>query len=118
MTHLNVARSGTALAIAAGLSWVFAGDALADFTFVKVADTNTEIPGGTGNFTSFGAPSLAAGRVAFRGIGSAQQGVYTNIGGPLTKTADLSTSVPGGEGIGHTSWLPAQRPSMGVMLNP
>ena len=21
-------------------------------------------------------------------------------------------------GIGHTSWVPAQRPSMGVMLNP
>ncbi len=22
------------------------------------------------------------------------------------------------QGIGHTSWVPAQRPSMGVMLNP
>src|SRR3954468_16779649 len=51
---------------------------------VKIADTSTPIPGGTGNFTSFLAPVSNRGAVpydpfeiAFRGDGaSGQKGVY------------------------------------------
>ena len=43
-----------------------------------VADTNTSIPGGSGNFiNSFGAPWISDGNVAFTGRGSAgQSGIY------------------------------------------
>ncbi|MDA2921477.1 hypothetical protein MYX76_18630, partial [Desulfobacterota bacterium AH_259_B03_O07] len=46
-----------------------------------VADLGTMIPGGTGNFTAFGAPSLSGGNVAFKGSAPSQQGIYTDIGG-------------------------------------
>jgi len=55
------------------------------------------IPGGTGNFMFFSAPSLDGGNVAFRGLGSDQLGIYTNIGG-LSVVADTSTMIPGGMG--------------------
>ncbi|MDA2921158.1 hypothetical protein MYX76_16985 [Desulfobacterota bacterium AH_259_B03_O07] len=69
------------------------------FTFRKVADTNTPIPGGTGTFLFFlHVPSLDGGNVAFRGFGTSdQQGIYTDIGG-LSVVADKSTMIPGGTG--------------------
>jgi hypothetical protein len=63
-----------------------------------VADTNTPIPDGTGNFTSFdvGAVSLDRENVAFLGFGSdGQAGIYTNIGGSLSKVIDLNDSLDG-----------------------
>ncbi len=72
-----------------------------------VADTNTSIPNGTGNFAfgSFG-PSfggtfdLDGNNIAFVGIDSnSQSGVYTNnIGGVLSKIADTNTPIPDGTG--------------------
>ncbi len=72
------------------------GDAA--FTFTKIADTNTPIPGGVGNFTSFGSwPSIDGVNVAFRGFGSSgQQGIYTRTNASLTKVADTNTPIPGG----------------------
>ena len=68
-------------------------------TFSKVADTDTAIPGGTGNFEDFGTPSIGGGEVAFRGRGSfPQQGVYTDVSGSLRVVADLNTAIPGGTG--------------------
>lgn len=74
-----------------------------------VADTNTPIPDGTGNFTSLNSPrvrsrspsgpSMGGGRVAFIGTGSSGQvGVYTNIGGVLRAVADTNTPITDGAG--------------------
>jgi hypothetical protein len=67
---------------------------------VKIADLNTAIPGGTGNFTGFfGSPAISGNNVAFIGSGSGgQQGVYLSNGSPAPpeiKVADTSTMMPG-----------------------
>ena len=69
----------------------------AEFDIIVIADKNTAIPGGSGNFTSFYHPSLDGGNVAFQGTGSGQSGIYTDIGG-LGVVADLNTAIPGGSG--------------------
>ncbi|CAN0523241.1 unnamed protein product, partial [Scytosiphon promiscuus] len=68
------------------------------FDVTPVADKNTMIPGGTGNFTSFLPPVPIGGDdVAFLGRGSSdQEGIYTSIGGTLAVVADLNTIIPGG----------------------
>ena len=79
-------------------------------TPVKVADLNTAIPGGSGNFTTFVprnpvTPSIDGSNVAFFGAGSGgQQGIYVSIpqepiipGNPV-RIADTSTAIPGGTG--------------------
>ena len=64
-----------------------------------VADENTAIPGGTGNFTNFTAPSLDGDRVAFGGLGNSnQRGVYTDAGAGLSVVIDMSSPVPGSTG--------------------
>lgn len=78
---------------------------------LRIADTSTPIPGGTGNFVAFGSdqahpvdPAASGDRVAFVGSGSAgQQGIYT-VGvlaspesGPV-RLADTSTAIPQGRG--------------------
>ncbi len=65
-----------------------------------VADTDTAIPGGTGNFTFFTDTSIDGGEVAFSGASGdlSQQGVYTDVGGSLRVVADLNTAIPGGTG--------------------
>jgi len=68
------------------------------FTFTKVADENTAIPGGTGTFTGFSDPFLDGGNVIFLAVGSnGQEGIYTDLGG-LHAVADTSTAIPGGTG--------------------
>ena len=70
------------------------------FSFLKLVDTNTPIPGGSGNFTGFVVPSLDDGTGAFVGDGlSGQIGIYTATpGGPITRVVDRSVSIPGGVG--------------------
>jgi hypothetical protein len=65
-----------------------------------VADTHTPIPGGVGNFMSFGSfNDLDHGQIALVGSGSnGQTGIYTNIGGTLSVVADTHTAIPGGTG--------------------
>ncbi len=60
-----------------------------------VADTHTAIPGGSGKFFAFDEPSLDGGKVAFRGFGTNQQGIYTNMGGVLSRIIDLQTVLDG-----------------------
>jgi hypothetical protein len=73
----------------------------------KVADLNTAIPDGTGNFTAFplASPVISNGNVAFLGNGSGgQQGIYRviptepTIPGEPVKVADLNTAIPSGSG--------------------
>ncbi len=78
---------------------------------VKIADTATAIPGGTGNFTAFGAdqshpidPVMSGDRLAFVGSGSdGQHGVYTvGVNAPpqagLVRLADTLSAIPSGSG--------------------
>jgi hypothetical protein len=67
------------------------------FSFTKVADNSTPIPDGAGTFRGFVSPALETGRVAFWGAGfDQQQGIYSGpIGGPLTRTVDVTMPVPG-----------------------
>jgi hypothetical protein len=85
-------------------------------TFVRVVDTNTPIPGGTGNFTFFTDPFTSSltdpildGRpavsienkiVVFSGSGaSGQKGLYSSsVGGAITTIADTNTPLPDGTG--------------------
>jgi len=78
---------------------------------IKVADTATAIPGGSGNFTAFPAgPSISGNHAAFAGSGSSgQQGIYfaddvLANGAPIT-VADTATAIPDGTG-NFTSFIP------------
>jgi hypothetical protein len=68
-----------------------------------VANLGTPIPGGTGNFASFGGPSgqpvLNGASVAFGASGSGTQlGIYRWTGGTLSVVANTTTQQPGGTG--------------------
>jgi hypothetical protein len=65
-----------------------------------VATTSTAIPGGSGNFTSFGVcEGFDGSTVAFIGFGSDDQaGIYAYRNGALEVVADTNTALPGGEG--------------------
>ena len=70
----------------------------AAYTFTKVADTDTPIPGGIGNFAFFqgNGPALDQGVVVFIGFDSDRQtGVYQWVDGALSVVADTNTIVPG-----------------------
>ncbi|MFB2983731.1 hypothetical protein [Microseira sp. BLCC-F43] len=83
------------VAITLSLGWLTAGSVeAASFTFSKIVDTNTPIPGGGGNFTFLNTPVIDNGIVAFGGQGSNQQAIYTNAGGMLQTVVDTNTRVP------------------------
>lgn len=74
---------------------------------LRVADTATAIPGGSGDFTAFGSdqvhpidPALSADRLAFVGSGSGgQQGVYVMaVGSPISRVTATATPIPGSSG--------------------
>ena len=66
------------------------------FDFIKVVDTDTQVPGKTEKFLYFGAPSLNRdGAIVFCGAGSGPTGLYTSIGGELRVVADAGTPIPG-----------------------
>jgi len=69
-------------------------------SLIKVADTNTAIPGGTGLFTTFASPPVISGtHVAFFGRGSeGQEGIYLYDGAAVTKVVDRNTPIPDGTG--------------------
>jgi hypothetical protein len=72
---------------------------LPGYVIERVADTQTPVPDGTGDFIGLGVPSIHGGTVAFKAVGVAgQKGVYALIGGALTRVADLNTAIPGGTG--------------------
>jgi hypothetical protein len=64
-----------------------------------VADRNTPIPGGTGNFETFSGYSVDGDSVVFHGRGRVfppQEGVYLYDGTAIRVVADQNTVVPGG----------------------
>ncbi|MCH7753333.1 MAG: hypothetical protein IH898_14425, partial [Planctomycetes bacterium] len=76
--ELKLSATLTAAAVITVLLALGASRARAvDFDFVRIADENTAIPSGTGNFTFFALPRLDGGNVAFQGSGSGgQSGIY------------------------------------------
>ena len=89
----NVAFLGVGSSGQEGI-YLFNGSALS-----RVADKNTAIPNGTGNFTSFGGPLLSGANVAFFADGSSgQEGFYLFNGSALSRVADLNTTIPNGTG--------------------
>ena len=83
------------------------------FTFTKVVDTATPIPGGTGTFTSLGPFSLDQGNVALRGVGAQQEGIYLYDGGTLTNLVDTGAAIP--DGVGNfTGFSPVSLDGMDV----
>lgn len=66
-----------------------------------VANGNTPIPGGQGDFVSSGlgvafeGVSISGAQVAFGGRGVDQEGIYSTIGGGLRVEADRNTILPG-----------------------
>jgi hypothetical protein len=68
------------------------------FTYTKVVDSATPLPGPAGMFRGSGEepPALEAGRVAFWAYGDDVGGIYTTApGGVLTLVADTTTLIPG-----------------------
>ena len=68
----------------------------------KVADLNTAIPEGIGNFTALHPvayyPAVDNGNIAFLGLGSSsQRGIYIEFGGVLEKVIDLNDMLDGKE---------------------
>ena len=65
---------------------------------VIVADTDTQIPSGSGEFQFFRDASMSDGNVAFRALGSGQDGIYlyNSNGGQRKVVADLNTAIPRG----------------------
>ena len=79
--------------------YLFDGTAL-----TKVADTNTAIPGGSGNFTEFElAPLISGSNVVFSARGSGdQRGIYLFDGSAIRAVADRNMAIPGGAGTFET----------------
>jgi RNA polymerase sigma factor (sigma-70 family) len=82
-----------------GYQGVFAGSSNA--TLVRVVDTNTLIPGGTGNYLAMpqntGSIYTSDSTVAFNGVGdNNQNGIYigTITGGPLVMIANTFATIP------------------------
>ncbi len=73
----------------------------------KVADENTPVPGWTGTFLGFDAPSFDDGVVAFRSPshGLSSGGVYADLDGELVVVADANTPLPDStENFGGFGW--------------
>ena len=70
-------------------------------TITKIADSiTTMVPGGYSVFAKdLDEPSLDGGHVVFIGEDglTGQEGIYTNLGGPLSVVADENTTIPGTE---------------------
>jgi hypothetical protein len=72
----------------------------ATFTYTKIVDTSTPVPGGLGNFELFDPPSLEGKNVAFRGYGfGSQSGIYTNIGNSINLLNNTNDPNPKTEAI-------------------
>jgi|GEM_PF-2430496 len=74
-------------------------------TFKKIADWNTPIPEGTGNFSWFGlSVGLRGNEAVFAGGGESESGVYAGDGESLNMIADSNTPIPEGTGTFRRMW--------------
>jgi len=98
LTLTKRAISGLVLGLSLNLLVGVRAEAIT-FNFTKIADTNTPIPGSTGNFALLDlTPFLDKGVVVFTNISSSGEGIYLNVGGSLNVVADTNTAIPGGTG--------------------
>lgn len=73
------------------------------FTFQKIVDTDTQMPGGPGTFggpNAFSAPSLDGSVLAFIGHNDGVHGykaIYVVSGNTFTLVVDTDTPIPGGQ---------------------
>ena len=76
------------------------------FSFFKVADTDTVVPGSTETFAEFlGAePVISGNNIAFLGANNSNNGIYLFDGNTLSVVADFSTTIPGRPGVNFTSF--------------
>jgi len=81
------------------------------FEFVKIVDTDTPVPGGTGTFRHLGQLSLSAGMFAFRGRDQdLREGIYVGrVDDPTTLRVayDTTTPIPGGTGTFESFGTPS-----------
>ena len=99
---------GVVAAVAGMLTTITAPLLAQTYTFTRIADTRTAIPGETGGVTfgSLGSASIDAGNVAFWGcqfsgqdcVNGGQEGIYLSKNGFLSRVADRNTFIPGGQG--------------------
>lgn len=62
-------------------------------------DTTIAVPGGSGNFGAFGAPSLTGQSVVFAALdGAGNKGLYSSTGGVVSLLYNVNSPVPGGTG--------------------
>jgi hypothetical protein len=74
-------------------------------TLRVVANESTPIPGGTGDFTQFGEPSIDGGSIVFGGVGSGtQRGIYLDSGGGLERVIDTSMTLEGKSILNLSTW--------------
>ena len=69
------------------------------YTFVKIADTTTPVPGGNGGTfegLKLSMPAVDRFRVAFRGEGGGEEGVFVGDGQTLSPIAVVGDPLPGG----------------------
>ena len=75
-------------------------DARGHWSFTRIADTNTLVPGSSAPFQNFNIPSIGDGVVGFAGFATTgltgPAGVYTGSGGALSIIADRQTPSPAG----------------------
>jgi len=70
-----------------------------EYTFIKIADTVTPVPGGDGSFfesVSLSLPAVNGLRVAFRGEGGGEDGVFVGDGKTLNPVAVVGDPISGG----------------------
>ena len=97
VTGIHITNVGDTMSIpsAAGVG----DDPAAPVSLELIADTNTPVPGGIGNFTSLGVPAIDGDDVGFSVSSGPSIGVYKRVGGTLQMVANGSTPIPGGSGF-------------------
>jgi hypothetical protein len=101
-TGFGIPSSTSFAASGAGVAGVYRFRGMFDFpianpTILKLADTNTLVPGGVGSFTGFDTPSYD---FYFHATGAqGQEGIYRgNVGSTPSRYVDTNTPIPGGTG--------------------
>lgn len=110
-TGLSASSDGRYVVWVDSRSSVWSAD-LTTLALTKLADTNTAVPNGTGNFTGFGQIEggpygnfnaiVRNGNVVFFGIDSAGMGLYSEpaTGGTIQRVVNYNTQLPNGSTIG------------------
>jgi hypothetical protein len=93
-------RRRAAIKSVATVLWLLIADqVVAAYSFQKIVDTSSAIPGGVGTFTAFDETAYDGNYLSFRARGAGgQEGVYLWDGAALSAVADVSTAAPEGAG--------------------